>query len=227
MDRINGLLSGVDELAKAVGTIGEQLSAMRSAAIDLRGEVIRRTECRPSHTSRIPTARPANTRRAESPQHAAPGTDLSKCDRALLTALAQHPDGLTKSQACTYAGYVPSGTTADSFARFTASGWMESNGGGLFLITGSGHAALGSFDPLPVGDALRERMVSEAGPCEASILEALFNVYPAPKSKAELCQAAGYVPSGTTADVFAKLTRLGWMVKERGGFRASEDLYAE
>lgn len=78
-----------------------------------------------------------------------PGVPLKAMHRAMLTALAQHPDGLTKRQILIHTGYASSGPVSTAFADLARSGWTIGNSRGL-VITNDGLVALGTFDPLPL-----------------------------------------------------------------------------
>jgi hypothetical protein len=155
-----------------------------------------------------------------------PGGDLKPVERALLTALAQHPEGITKQQIIIYAGYKPSGDVSTAFGRFEREGWSRAGGGGL-VITPAGLSALGPYEPLPKGRDLREKMLQEASPVERGLLSVLFEAYPTAMSKGEIVVKAGYKPSGDVSTAFGKFARLRWMVPEGRDVRASDVLFEE
>lgn len=146
--------------------------------------------------------------------------------RAVLTALAQHPRGLTKGQVLVHTGYRSSGATSRCFADLLAAGWIE--GRGVISITPAGTAALGPFTPLPVGAELRKSLLNgnDLAPMEKRILGALFDAYPKLAAKGSILTTTGYASSGATSRAFARLTALGYATKVgRGQLRASADLY--
>lgn len=149
---------------------------------------------------------------------------LGKMPCALLTALAQHPDGLTRQQVLIFAGYRASGDISTTFATFNESGWIHSAGGRM-TITDAGLAALGDFEPLPMGEALRTRILTDARPMERAILSVLFDVYPNAISRGDLLERAGYKPSGDISTFLAKMNTMGYVVTGRGELRASENLF--
>ena len=164
---------------------------------------------------------PAPARRAPTGDDAS----LSAMWKAILTALAQHRSGLTKRQLLIHAGYAASGKVSSAFAELTRRDWIFSDGG-VVGITGAGEAALGPYEPLPSGKALRDHVIKRASTMEGALLEVLFAAYPGSLSKGEILQAAGYAASGKVSSAFAKLTRLNYAVKAPGGrLVAGSELY--
>jgi len=103
---------------------------------------------------------------------------LSKCERAILTALAQYPQGRNRSQVALLSGYSKnSGSFANSLSSLRTSSFIEGSGDNL-RITGSGEAILGNYTPLPTGDQLFDYWTQRVGKCEREILEVLKGTYP-------------------------------------------------
>lgn len=156
---------------------------------------------------------------AKRPQTAGDAT-LSAMERALLTALAQRGQAISKSAAILYAGYCPSGDVSAAWGRFAREGWIARAAEGV-RITDAGLVALGEFDPLPRGDALREYWMARSSTMEAALLRELF-ARPGGASKSELIAAAGYRPSGDVSAAWGKFARLGWTTRTANGVRASD-----
>lgn len=154
---------------------------------------------------------------------------LSKMERAMLTAMAQHPRGLTKSQILLHADYTACGKTSTTFAKFAAMDWMRGEGG-VFTITQGGRLALGRFKPLPVGAAMRELLLSDQSKLdtmEKALLGVLFKRYPGAVPKGKILEEADYTACGKTSTAFARLARLGYAVKHKGALAASPDLFPD
>lgn len=154
---------------------------------------------------------------------------LSKMERAMLTAMAQHPRGLSKAQILLHADYTACGKTSTAFAKFAAMDWMRGEGG-VFTITQGGRLALGRFKPLPVGAAMRELLLSEQSKLETmekALLAVLFKRYPGAVAKGKILEDADYTACGKTSTAFAKLARLGYAVKHKGALAASPDLFPD
>lgn len=154
------------------------------------------------------------------------GTAIPDGLRRILTALALHGRMEIRAIAVTAHMAMRSGTFARYLSRARAAGWVT--GVGSLEITESGREALGPVDPLPVGDALVECMVSSLPDGAGRILRALVSVYPQELSQAEL---AGHElvhmaeRSGTFARYLAKL-RARKLVERgpSGGLLAAKEL---
>jgi hypothetical protein len=134
---------------------------------------------------------------------------LSKVERALLTAIAQHGP-IEKGTALIHSGYAPSGRVSDAWARFTREGLVSANGDGLTL-TPAGAEVLGPVEPLPVGAKFRRLILKKCrNPTEAAIFKTVFNAYPESISRADAQAASGYAPSGRVSDAFARMVALGY-----------------
>lgn len=151
---------------------------------------------------------------------------LSRMERALLTALAQHPDGLSKKQILIHANYRSSGPVSTAFATFNKNGWMAECGG-RFVITPQGLTALGDFEPLPTGAALRQKVIAESKRVEAAILNVLFDVYPDPITKGEILNRSGYKSSGPVSTVFGRFVAKGYATKAGSGMLRAADEFFE
>jgi len=171
-----------------------------------------------------------NVQRA--PRTTTPPSDgmLSKMGRAILTAFAQHPEGLTKGQALVFADYRSSGPVSMFFGAANANGWLESNGAGRLCITEPGLAVLGDFDPLPTGTALREYVLDspKLSTMEKAIMRVAFEVYPNAIGKGALLEKANYKSSGPVSTAFGKFNAMGWLTQpQTGHVRASDTFFEE
>lgn len=156
-------------------------------------------------------------------------SDIDKpMPRAILTALAQHPGGLTKGRVLVHTGYRSSGPVSACFAELSRNGWIESDAIGSVRITDAGLKALGPFHPLPVGAELRAHLLngSKLAPMEKKMLRAIFDAYPNAIGKGRVLEQTGYASSGPTSKAFAHLVALGYVTKDgRGALRASEVMF--
>ena len=91
-------------------------------------------------------------------------------------------------------------------------------------ITQAGLAALGTWDPLPVGKELQRYWLEKVGKGERLILQALLDAYPSPLTKGEIAQRSGYAESGTFDTYLSRLRTLDLIVG-RGEVRASAELF--
>jgi hypothetical protein len=103
---------------------------------------------------------------------------ISKCERAILSVLAQH-GRLTLTQATIIARYsTTSSGPVNAASRLRTQGYIKGFNIDGVDITESGRAILGDFDPLPTGRALAEFWYRELGKCEAAILRVVVDAYP-------------------------------------------------
>lgn len=156
------------------------------------------------------------------------GEPMKPVVRAILTVMAQHPDGLSKGQILVHANYRSSGDTSAAFADLTRRGWITSNFGSGVAITSLGVEALGPYDALPTGRELRKKLLAgdKLSRVEKAILECLFSHHPQSVSKGDILREANYKSSGDTSAAFAKLTKLGYVNKAAGGHLvAGRDLF--
>lgn len=162
--------------------------------------------------------------RAKSNSNGAAG--LGKCERAILTVLAQYPQGRSHTQTAILSGYShTSGGYKNSLSRLRTAAYIE-GGGDNMRITADGRAALGPVDPLPRGKALVAYWCGRLGKCERAILESLVRAYPKSHGHQSLAAATGYEPtSGGFKNSLSKLRTLE-LITRGSEIRASGTLFA-
>jgi hypothetical protein len=118
--------------------------------------------------------------------------DLPKGERAVLTAVAQNPDGAARDQISALTGYKRQ--TRDAYiSRLAAKGLVDASYGGLVVATQAGTAALGpSFEPLPTGAALIEHWKARLPSGECRIFVALVNAWPNGMTRDALTKDTGF-----------------------------------
>lgn len=171
---------------------------------------------------------PPSAHRAPATHRDTPGEVRATMPRAFLVALAQHPKGLTKGQVLTHTGYRSSGSTSTAFAELARKDWIWSLGAGRLQITEAGQKALGSYEPLPVGSALRDKLLtgSQLSQMEKAVCRVLFENYPTPIAKGEILKTTGYKSSGSTSTAFAHLVAYGYAQRHgAGALVAAPELY--
>lgn len=210
------------ETAKCVAEgFGELAAALRA-----------RTPSASAQTRRAPppatngAARQQPAPRARSSGSDGPGKPLPKCERRILTALAQYEDGRTLRQVALLAGYAKNGGGFNNGLSALRSSGLIEGGRDCLRITPDGVAALGSFEPLPTGQELLAHWMAQLGKAEREALTVLVEAYPEALSKEEL---AGRTKSQYAADgggfnnALSRLRTLE-LVDGRGELRASEEL---
>jgi uncharacterized protein len=221
----DGTQEAINAIVGAAKPIADELKALRVgrtpeqrllAAVTPRlermpdGELARRTAA---------TERVLRERRSAS----GPGDPgLPKGERAVLTAIAQHPDGVTREQLTILTGYKRS--TRDAYVqRLRERGHLVD--GERITATQAGVDALGAdFEPLPTGDALREHWLRRLPEGERLVLQVLVGAYPKTVEREAISEATGYKRS--TRDAY--LQRLGarrLVTSDRDGVRAAEALF--
>lgn len=146
--------------------------------------------------------------------------------RRMMIAIAQRP-GLDNRKLGVRAGMSSrSGTFATYLAKMRTNAWVTDRNGG-FAITDAGVAALGAYEPLPEGDALRQHWLRELGAGGASrILAAICEAYPNGIGQEQVGEKTGMSSrSGTFATYLSKLRALE-LIDGRGELRASDELFS-
>lgn len=119
--------------------------------------------------------------------------DLAKGERAVLTALAQDPDGLTREQLTTLTGYARS--TRDKYLQALAGREALRASGELLFASETGLALLGDFAPLPRGAELLSFWRARLPEGERRLLEVVVENWPNPIERDAAGQAAGIARS--------------------------------
>ncbi len=225
-DRALKMHTGLDTF---MSTLAERLLELRQAIASTKTPAF--VSCEPAKVSKDLTltvmcsGREVNrTRHVLTPGEKIDGA-LSKCERAIMIALAQHPDGLTRKQVLIFTGYRHSGTTTTAFARLIAEEYVETRQG-LLVATPRGLITLGPYEKLPVGDALRASLLnghSDLSTMEQALLRRVCEVYPNPIDRT--AARGDYAHSGSTTTAFARLIALNYIKKARGGVVAADELF--
>lgn len=150
--------------------------------------------------------------------------DVAGGERSVLIACAQHPEGCTREQIGVLTGYKRS--TRDTYIqRLAARGFLAVNA--TITATEAGVAALGDFQALPTGDALREYWLARLPDGEAKVLSSVISHWPSDVGRDAISEATGYKRS--TRDTY--LQRLAARrlvdVSAGGGIVASNMLFSQ
>jgi hypothetical protein len=165
-----------------------------------------------------PEAAPVPAPAPSAGDEAAPLT-LGRAHRAILTVLAQFPEGRSRAQLATLTGYsVKSSGFANALGLLRSAGLV--NRGALIQATGAGVEALGgAYEPLPSGAALVEHWMGQLGRAERTLLRVFLDAWPQPLTKAEAAERSGYsATSSGFANALGRLRTLelihGWTADE-------------
>jgi uncharacterized protein len=206
--------------------------------LHLRQEIVQKLEPHANRVRMIPVIGVANSHHAASPAAVTPrprvripsvpqdpDTRLGKCERSILTALAQYPQGRTKTQIAVLTGYAQNGGGfANALGKLTTLQYI--NRGEILTITDAGLGALGDkWQPLPTGRALAEYWMGQLPKAERSILEFLVAVHPDSALKADVAANTGYaVDGGGFANALGKLRTLE-LITRGDPIKASDDFF--
>jgi DNA helicase HerA-like ATPase len=120
--------------------------------------------------------------------------DLGKGERATLTAIAQHANGVTRAQLTVLTGYKRS--TRNTYLQRLGAWRLIVERGSRFVATDAGVAELGAdFEPLPTGDALRTHVLGSLPEGERTILQVLVDAYPDAVDREAISEATTYTRS--------------------------------
>lgn len=145
---------------------------------------------------------------------------LSRAQRAILTVLAQHPQGRTRAQLALLSGYsIKSSSLGNALGALRSAGYVTKTGEPI-QATQEGIEALGDYEPLPAGEALYDWWASRLSKAEGAFLGALVDAWPSELSGDELAELTGYSTSSSSmGNALGKLRSLELV----DGWRASED----
>lgn len=220
--RVTALATRVEGFKLAAKHAEKEITALLADTIDLTVQVHKREAFEVQKDPQPKAAREPRARRSEG------DGSLPAMHRAMLIALAQHPDGLTKKQIHVHTGYASSGSTSAAFADLAREGWAGADGNRL-RITAAGLTALGDFEPLPIGDELRKWLLTgdKLSTMEKALLERITAVYPEAIAKGEILQQAKYSSSGSTSAAFAKLVAYNYAIPHGSSMlKAAEELFS-
>lgn len=169
-----------------------------------------------------PRARPAPAARRTEPRAAG---SIGKGERVILTAIAQHEDGVTREQLTVLTGYKRS--SRDTYLqKLQQRGLIEPGVGGTIIVTAAGFDELGDdFEPLPTGDALRAHWMSELGGGERAILGVVCDAWPDWIERSAIDESTLYKRSSRDT-YLQKLAARRLIEVERGAVRASDQLFS-
>jgi hypothetical protein len=133
---------------------------------------------------------------------------LGKCEKAILTALAQRQRNrppASRSELGALTGYSPGGGAfSSSLSKLRGLGYIESSGDS-YNITPSGHDALGPFEPLPTGEELLMYWAGRLPKAERAIFIVLKEIYPRSLYKQEIAELSGYAIGGAFNNALSAL----------------------
>lgn len=223
-DHVLKIISAVNDQADTLARLAKALKIDAGKKQDESGEELT------YKLKHIPTAphiiRPADFKlpRPPSSSESRPDGTLPKGERATLIACAQYPDGVTREQLTVLTGYKRS--SRDAYVqRLKEKGFVEVNANGVFS-TADGLSALGEFEPLPTGDALREYWMNRLPEGERRVLDVLVESYPDPVERSKIDEVTGYQRSSRDAYLQRMKAKRLVEITGAGHVRASHELFS-
>ena len=149
---------------------------------------------------------------------------VSKCEREILRALAQYPQGRSQPQIAILTGYSStSGGFTNALAKLRVNEYITRTQ--PIQITQAGRASVGEVQPLPTGQALIDMWLNQLPRCESAILKTLVDVYPDTLFAAQLGERTGYRhTSGGFANALSRLRTLE-LIQRGTMIKASDHLF--
>lgn len=176
---------------------------------------------------KFPPAPKAATSKPHPPTPRPPSdVHIDKMPRAILTVLAQYPDGRTNTQLTTMTGYRYSGGFKNALTALRNAAYMLGGNTEVMRITPAGLDAIGDdWEPLPTGrDLFDWWMSNQLQGMERDILTHLVEIYPEAIIGTELAEVVGKAYSGGFKNALTKLRTLA--IAEGGntkGVRITDD----
>lgn len=165
-------------------------------------------------------------RRPTKPRQVEGDGSIGKGEQIVLTAAAQHQDGVSREQLSVLTGYKRA-TRNTYLQRLGAAGLIDLRGDRI-CATDEGRAALGpDFVPLPIGPELVEHWRHTLPSGELAVLEVLLAAYPEAVDRENISTSTEF--SRATRNTYLQRLRSRQLVIEagRGMVRASPTLFAE
>lgn len=215
---LNAINDAVRNTVQGMGAALQEKPNARSSSTPVKTPVSTGVKYAPQHNKGI--VRPL---KSHSYSGNGAGEKLPKAERALLTALAQFPHGCSRSKLALTSRYsVNSSTFDNALSGLRTRGYITR--GVPIQATSEGISALGDFEPLPTGEALREHWLQKLGKAERTLLRCIIENYPEPISREDLGHRSNYSTDSSTFDNALSTLRTLELIT-RGELRASEDLF--
>lgn len=205
--------------------VREQILGLLKSAEGLAKQIMANPPVRPPAVVEPKTKAPTpSVKRA-----VVPGTaKLAKAERAILTVLAQSPHGSSKTRTALLAGYSSTGGGFNNALSALRTGGLIEPGSDPLRISEEGTRALGSVEPLPTDDQLRDYWIAKAGgKAERAILTVIFEAWPRSLSKEDVATQAGYAPDGGGFNNALSRLRTMELIHGRGELKAADSLFDE
>lgn len=220
----SSVISHLETTAKATrNDVDAEASAYRKGSIP---KAVSKAPPREAPASRLSSPARQPEKRPTASQSGSIQTISNPAQRKFLIALAQQGHALARNQVAIFAGYKStSGHVNNTLSSLRTQGYIEGSRDSL-TITAAGLAALGEYQPLPTGGALRDYWYSELDPASRTMLRVLCDAYPGTLTRDEVADKSGYrASSGHINNTLSKLRTRELITGTREALCASSNLF--
>ena len=221
VERLEALIERATKAGEYVlGSAREIAEALRSVKKEAASTVVDRIPQRPMPV----ISRPAQAQ----PKHQNNGNaNVGGLARKILTVLAQYPQGMGVDRLAILANSTVNGHFNSSVSSLRTSGYLTPARVSPIQITQEGIAALGDYEPMPVGEGLRQYWMNRLGGLGSKILRSLIAQYPDPISVEDLAASCDSTVNGHFNSTVSSLRTMGLMTPARTPIKASDYLFEE
>lgn len=221
-DRVYGMVEGFHTQHQGISQATNALRTEVQFFKDLLSGKLSAPPLRPASSNLARAAVPAKSRMVSTPSNQNGQITIGKCERAILTALAQYPQGRSTSQVSILTTYTEGGMK-NALSKLRAAEYIDR--GQPIRITESGLSALGEWTPLPTGVDLQNYWLNKLGLCERTILNSLIEIHPKGFTMDELVEKTGYSEGGMK-NALSRLRTLELIVRGQP-MKVSDELFVE
>lgn len=151
------------------------------------------------------------------------GEGLGAGERSVLTAIAQHSEGVGRDQLTVLTGYKRS--SRDTYIQRLASRRLIDVGGGMLQATAEGVRALGpEFERLPTGRRLRDYWCQRLTGGERAIFELVLAAYPRSVDREAISERTSYKRSARDTYI-QRLAQRRLVMRDGSGVKAVDTLF--
>lgn len=222
---LEGMKESERKMRKLAKVINEAVTVINAGIEKFSSEIIKAE--RLSMPQKPIIDRPEANRRVSVPVISLPKNDGEKTigsgERAILTAIAQFPEGITNEHIAVLTGYKA--TSRRTYLQLLSQKGYVRRSGNNFAITKEGINELGSdFVPLPTGPDLQEHLKRTLPAGEARIFKVILEAYPESVSRENIMDSTGYKQTSIRT-YLQNLNARKVIEVENGEIRASEKLF--
>lgn len=223
LEEMRRMLSGLTDTANGLAQLGQALvgaaQGLQSSLDNFRIRNLSEENRQKPEVKRLdlPAPKPANG-----------SIQLRAGEVRMLQTLAPHPDGLTRIQLATLAGYAVRGGTFNTYLSVLRTNNLIEEITSRVRITAAGLNFLGPDIPVEPQTTQEILAIWQAAlrSGERRMLDILIEMYPDTLNRQELAEKAGYEVSGGTFNTYLSVLRRNGLIEDQGReIRASGTLF--